>query len=324
MPQTSVLTPEEKEHFLTHGWIRIPRAFTKKQAESVTGNVWTRLGMSLTDKSTWSVKRRINMPSHFDFDASEFAPRAWAAVCELCGGEDRVSPASKMWKDSLIVNLGTVEGEGRPVPPQELDEWHVDGDFFVHYLDSPEQGLLITPLFTDIMPGGGGTVICPEAIPKIAKHLHDHPEGVSPRMIPRGEPDFSEANLEFFNAIARNSSNFVEATGQVGDVFLFHPLMLHCASTNPLRNVRIITNPPVSLNAPFCFDREDDNYSLVEQMTLQALGKDRLPGWKIAAPREGVVPERVRIQERMRLEELRRLEEAKRKMESSQQISAAA
>jgi len=99
------------------------------------------------------------MPSHMNFDASEFAPRAWAAICELCGGEDRVKPASKMWKDSLIVNLGTPEGEDKPVAPQDLDGWHVDGDFFVHYLDSPEQALLVTPLFTDIAPSGGGE--CP-------------------------------------------------------------------------------------------------------------------------------------------------------------------
>lgn len=280
--------------------------------------------MSPTDKSTWT-RLRTNMPWHREFDASQFAPRAWAAICELCGGEERVVPESKMWRDSLIVNLGAAEHEGKPVPPQDLPEWHVDGDFFVHYLDSPEQGLLVTPLFTDIMPSGGGTMICPEAIPKVAKHLYDHPEGVSPRMTPRGEEGFTqEKDLDWFCRLAKSCGNFVEATGSVGDVYLMHPLMLHSPSSNALRNVRIITNPPVFLREPFCFDREDGNYSLVEQVTLRALGKERLSGWKIAGPREGVVPERVKIQERMKMEELRRLEEVKKAQGGMQEVSAAA
>lgn len=342
MSSTSVLTPEEKEHFLTHGWIkyvhttstprpasnplsRISNAFTKAQADTFTANVWTRLNMDPNDRSTWT-RLRTNMPWHNTFDASEFAPRAWAAICELCGGEDRVDPESKLWRDSLIVNLGAAEHDGKPVPPQDLPEWHVDGDFFVHYLDSPEQGLLVTPLFTDIVPNGGATFICPEAIPKVAKHLYEHPEGVSPRMTPRGEPGFTEEkDLEWFCNMAKSCDNFVEATGEVGDVYLLHPLMLHAPSSNALRRVRIITNPPVSLREPHCFDREDGNYSLVEQATMRALGKERLDGWKITAPREGVVPERVRIQERMKQEELKRLEELKAKEgQQAAAVSAAA
>ncbi|KAK3375254.1 hypothetical protein B0H63DRAFT_453048 [Podospora didyma] len=308
-----VLTFEEREHFLAHGWIKITNAFTKDQAKTATKDVWTRLGMSETDKSTWE-QWRVHMPNHVEFDAAEFAPRAWAAITELCGGEERLAPAARLWRDSFIVSLGTPEGEGKPVTPQQLDNFHVDGDTFVHYLDSPEQGLLVIPLFSDIEADAGGTVICPEAIPVLAKHLHDHPEGVSPRMTPRGGPDFAqEQNLDWFNAVGRGCSHFVEATGQVGDIYLLHPLMLHSASTNAKRNVRIITNPPVALSKPFCFDREDGDYSPVEQVTLRALGKTRLPGWKITAPREGVVPERVRIQERMKKEELQRLEELRAK-----------
>jgi len=292
----------------------------------VTQNVWTRLGMDPEDKSTWC-RLRTNMPWHSKFDASEFAPRAWAAICELCGGEDRVHPDSKMWKDGLIVNLGTPEGEGKPLDPKALEGWHVDGDFFVHYLDSPEQGLLVTPLFTDIVPGGGGTVICPDAIPKVAKHLYEHPEGVCPRMTPRGGANFKrEKDLRWFNGLARSCDNFVEITGTVGDVYIMHPLMLHSASSNSLRRLRIITNPPVSLNEPFCFDREDGAYSLVEQVTLHALGKENLKGWKITASREEVVPERIRIQERMKKEEEERLAALKKKATegTQQQVSAAA
>ncbi len=279
--------------------------------------------MDPNDRSTWT-RLRTNMPGHSTWDASTFAPRAWAAICELCGGEDRVDPDSKVWRDSWIVNLGAAEHEGQPVPPQDLPEWHVDGDFFVHYLDSREQGLLVTPLFTDIVANGGATFICPEAIPKVARHLYEHPEGVSPRMTPRGQPDFkAEKDLRWFCNLAKSCDNFVEATGSVGDVYLMHPLMLHAPSSNALRRVRIITNPPVSLKEAHCFDREDGDYSLVEQVTMRSLGRERLEGWKATGPREAVIPARVRIQEEMRLAELKRLEELKEK-EGEQPVVVAA
>jgi hypothetical protein len=42
---------------------------------------------------------------------------------------------------------------------------------------------------------------------------------------------------------------------------------------------------------------------------MRGIGKDNLKGWKITAPREGVVPERVRIQEAMKREEMKRMGE---------------
>ena len=66
----------------------------------------------------------------------------------------------------------------------------------------------------------------------------------------------------------------MEVTGKVGDVFILHPFMLHSASRNLRRNVRIITNAAVSLKEPFNFNRPDPkDYSLVEKKTLLALGR---------------------------------------------------
>lgn len=167
-----ILTTEQKAHFMTYGYVRITDCFTREKATEWTKDVWIRLGFSPTDKSTWT-SERINMPSHRSEPVQTFAPKAWAAICELLGGEDRIDAdaESAIWTDSLIVNLGTSEWEGRWSDPRELENWHVDGDFFMHYLDSPEQGLLVIPLFTDIQNHAGGTMVCPDAIPLIAKHL---------------------------------------------------------------------------------------------------------------------------------------------------------
>jgi hypothetical protein len=57
------LTEAEKEHFLKCGYLHLKNCFTRAQADELIAGVWTRLGMSPDDKSTWT-KPRINMPSH--------------------------------------------------------------------------------------------------------------------------------------------------------------------------------------------------------------------------------------------------------------------
>ncbi|KAH1682946.1 hypothetical protein KXX23_007258 [Aspergillus fumigatus] len=270
------LTEEQKQHWLEHGFIKIPQCFTKQDADNWTASIWARLGISPTDKSTWNTER-VNMPGHTVVDVKDFAPKAWDAICELVGGEERVTDWCKGWRDSWIINLGKPEYKpDDPLDFRTLDNWHNDGDFFTHFLDSGEQALLVIPLFSDIRSKGGGTVLCTDGIGLVAKHLSFH-----------------------------------EATGQAGDVYLLHPFMLHSASRNLLREVRIITNPPVSLKEPFNYNRPDGKYSLVEQKTLKELGRpEGLPEWRITGEREMLTPARVQIQEDMRQKELERLKEA--------------
>jgi len=315
--QQHPLSQDQIDFFLENGWVKLSNCFSRESAEELQATLWTRLGMDPNDISTWHTER-TNMPFFNEFLVSDFAPKAWGGICTLLGGADKVDGNASTWKDGFIVNLGTPQGHNKVVKPQELQGWHVDGDFFVHYLDSPEQGLLVIPLWTDIVAGAGGTFICPGAIPTIAKHLYENPEGVSPRFTPRAQnPEFKqEDGLKWFNELAASMPDeaFVEATGVVGDVYLLHPLMLHSASNNQLRKLRVITNPPVSVTEPFVFDREDGNYSAVERKTLKVLGKDRLEGYKIKAERQQIVPERVRIQEEMKRKEeerLKKLQEGK-------------
>ena len=111
----------------------------------------------------------------------------------------------------------------------------------MHFLDSPEQALLVIPCWSDVESNGGATWICEEGPAKIGKYLYDHPEGVTPRMSARNtNPDQALGGLEYFiNAINEApDSSFHEMTGKKGDVILMHPLMLHSASKNGRRLVR--------------------------------------------------------------------------------------
>ena len=232
-------------------------------------------------------------------------------------GVGRINEDNSTWGDSFIVNLGTPELETleSDVEPRDLDNWHVDGDFFVHYLDSPEQALLVIPLFSDIKPRGGGTYICPDGIDHIAKYLAAHPEGVLPfpgKLIPSttSSPNPPDDPVGWVHhAAVQNCSCFAEMTGDVGDVVLMHPLMVHSASKNYLREARIIINPPVSLYEPFNFNREDlTELSLVERKTLRSLGVDRLD-FRPTTERRRLVPKSLAAKNAMLEEEKRRLAE---------------
>jgi hypothetical protein len=209
----------------------------------------------------------------------DFSPKVWSIICELSGGADRVLMEPKVMpppldepipqgvmNDSFICAFGDAQlkqkwkeaaGETGTVTPTSIDDltlaqkglldphdrnnWHVDGDFFHHFLDSPEQGLLPIVLFSNVNIGGGGTVICPDAISVLAKHLFEHPEGVRPDMSTLDQDAIEAAqekangNGYFANVVkTMPKESFLSATGKAGDVYLLHPLMLHSGAPNYL------------------------------------------------------------------------------------------
>ena len=271
------LSAEQVESFMKHGFLRLPGAIPLEQCDRWTRDVWHRLGMRADDKSTWTTERN-HMAKLGVAPARELAPRAWAAICELLGGEDRIARGGEMWTDGFIVNLGSPETEGRSTPPRDLRLWHVDGDFFTHFLDSPEQALLVIPCWSDVEENGGATWICDEGPKRIGKllvnrffffffffpsspHLelncpcivltkssfqYDHPEGLNPRMRPRDEPIDPFRHHSVFNDIIQDvpEESFHEMTGKKGDVILMHPLTLHSASKNGRRLASKAAAPP--------------------------------------------------------------------------------
>jgi len=241
------LTDEQAEHFLERGFVTLKAAFDAADARQWLDDAWLRFGYDRHDPGSWTEKR-IHLSSRSKVDARTFAPAAWRAAMDLTGGEDRVAQPWQ-WGDGFIANLGV--GDDRPwePPSPKVGGWHKDGDFFRHFLDSPEQGLLTFVLWTDMVHQGGGTFVAADSVPVVARFLADHPEGVLPR-------DFDYAGL------IGQCRDFVEMTGEAGDVVLLHPFTLHATSQNVLSLGRIITNPPLSLREPMIFNRSDtDDFS---------------------------------------------------------------
>ena len=290
--QTPVLSESDIEHFITRGYVRVRGCFSREMANDLTRRACERLYCSVDDPSSWP-SGVMRPPESQRVPFAEIAPRAWQAACELIGGADRAKTPCT-WGDGFIINFGRQPEHTWMAPsgaPHSWHKWHKDGDFFRHFLDSPEQGLLVIGIFSDIEPGGGATYIASDSIAPIARMLADHPEGIYP-------PDLLAPCKE----IAANCSDFVETTGEIGDVYLLHPFMVHSQSVNASNRARFIVNPPVMLREPMCFSREIPSaHSPVERGVLHALGVERYE-FVPARPREAVVPERI-LRERRAWEE---------------------
>ena len=289
-----VLTADDIELFMTKGYVKVSGCFTRAAAGEYTQHIWTRLGYREDDPSTWE-RDAIHMASHYDIDAATFAPKAWRAACQLVGGEERISTAeTSQWTDGFIVNLS--QGADQPwAPPGPASPgWHIDGSWFRHYLDSPEQGLLFVVLWTDVVHQGGPTAAATDSIGPVARYLAAHPDGLLPGTIPYME-------------IIKECHEFVEATGEVGDVYLLHPFVLHTRSQNTLRRPRFITNATLRLAEPMRFDRPDPaDHSPVERAVLNALGVETF-AFTATGPRERVVSPQSKEHEQMIVDERERM-----------------
>lgn len=290
----SVLTEAEVQHFIDHGFVVVKNCFSREFAQKYVEFAYQCLGYAPNDPATWE-KAIVHMPAFHHFKIKEVSPRAWGATCDLLGGEERIKNPDQTWGDAFIVNLRNGADRLWEPPTAETDGWHVDGDHFIHFLDSGEQGLLQVVVWQDIAHQGGGTFIAPDSLRPVVELLHAHPEGIDP---------FS--NL--WSTIASQCREFLETTGEAGDVVMLHPLMLHASSQNVSGIPRFMTNPCVPLKDPLNLHRANpSDYSPVEQAILRALNVESLD-FAPAVERQSVIPERVRIQQQMLEEERKSVE----------------
>jgi len=289
-----VLDHDQVEEFISRGFICLRGAIPQDFIEEATDNFWIRLGYDPHDPTTWS-EDYFGMPRHRAWMPEDVVPKVWGASCDLLGGEDRT--LQRPWSDSFVVNFGNGSDVPYEAPTPQTGGWHIDGDSYRRYLDSPELALLTVALFSDVQPKGGPTVLLPESVALISRYLNKHRDG--PHIVDMG-----------LKAIAEQCTEVVELTGDAGDVFLIHAYMLHAPSPNVLQVARIMHNPGIQLREPMCFDREDPSkYSPVERSILKGIGVDRLayaPEGPRERKRDHGAKRRAYIRaERKRIEEIR-------------------
>ena len=246
--------------FIEHGFVAVEGALSEEFCESVASSAFQRVGMVELDRSTWPTGR-TNLSVVHNWRMADVAPAAAAAVEELLGGRDIVAFSGV--QDNLIVNLPDPNAGWFAADEWEHPAagWHKDGDWFRHFLDSPEQALLVIVFWRDVTEEQGATYIAADSVGPVARLLYEHPEGLDPAEVLSAVP-----------TILRQCTDFRTLTGRQGTIVFAHPFMLHTASVNTTARPRLISNSSVMLRQPMSFARDDGAYNVVEQSILQHLG----------------------------------------------------
>jgi Phytanoyl-CoA dioxygenase (PhyH) len=264
--------------FVQRGMVTVRDALDPAFCEEVVARRLAELGVDEDDPTTWPSGRR-NLPATTVHPLAEVAPRAAEVLHELVGGADRI--AFSDLPDNLIVNFPDPGARWWPPTEHWAPEagWHKDGDFFRHFLDSPEQGMLGIVFWRDVTPDQGATYVVTDSIAPVARVLAEAPDGILPADFPTEQ-------------IVAQSNRFRALTGAQGSIVWAHPYLVHSASINKTDRVRIISNTTVMLCEPMRFSG-DDARSPVEQVVLDALGVNALD-FRPTHPRQHVTSERER------------------------------
>jgi hypothetical protein len=288
MSPYKVLTDEQVQSFLDKGYLIVKDCLEQSISQRWIDEAYERLGYDKNDPSTWTTDI-VWMDHKNQMPVREVAPKAWAAILDVVGGEDRLetqvmklpnsghfsSINSSLWSDAFIANFHRGADKPWQPPSAKITGWHKDGSYFRHFIDSREQALLTVVLWSDMLHQGGGTFIAPDSVRVIARLLYAHPEGIP-------------ANDFDFQSIISQCSQFEELTGKAGDFVILHPFMLHASSQNVLRVPRFMTNPPIVLKEPMNLNRTNPkDFSLLERATLHYLGLERYD-FKPTGPREAI------------------------------------
>jgi len=339
----TTLSPTQARHFVEHGWVVVKGAFSKQIAADIVACSWRELaeqGIMQDDPQTWKlgpytrtggppnvsimaargdeaaaaqmleIRTRYGLPPQSPL-LHDVAPRALGAQLDCIGGPDRMEDPERIrMPDSVAVNLCSEDGDLGEAGwrSTRAPGWHKDGWHFRHFLDSPQQGLLLAFFFSDILPNSGGTQICVDSVGVVARLLAQYPVGI--------HPDTVQSYIK--PHMIKESKEFEELTGEAGDLAIMHPYMVHRVAGNPSGRARFAQFPSIKLSRPMQFVRDEPSeYSLTELVVLKELGQLKRFAFATQAdyvkyPREDITPPPSRTEQEQRAIELALYEEQQR------------
>jgi hypothetical protein len=264
------------DEFLSTGMVVVEDALAPDFCEEVIARRFSELGISDSDSSTWP-KGWQNLPVTTAYPLEDVAPSAAAALFELVGPKESLSFYNV--PDNLIINFPDDPDLWWPPQLQHSAQahWHKDGDWFRHFLDSPEQGMLGIIFWRDVAENQGPTYVLSDSIALVAELLAAHPEGLDPP-------------IPILDIIDK-SQQPMPLTGRQGTVVWAHPFLVHSSSINASDRMRIISNTSVVMRDPI--ELSGPNVTPLGQSVLNALGVSGLD-WRVSGKRERVVSERER------------------------------
>ena len=139
--------------------------------------------------------------------------------------------------------------------------WHIDGKDMQHHVDTHKLVLVMLPLWSDIAPKAGGTVIKMGSYKIGCRVLADAaPDGLNHDELNRRVLPLTE------------DAKLMEMTGAAGDVAILHSCTMHGGGINFGDHPRMITNSFLNLKEKPRFDRPNpDDLSIYERSVAMAL-----------------------------------------------------
>lgn len=246
--------------FIRDGFIRLDQAFDKRTAGDARSILWKDTGCDPDDRSTWT--RPVIRLGHYaqpPFREAANAPTLSRALDQLVG--------TGRWLP--IGALGTFPIRF-PSPKEPGDDgWHIDVSFgdssdFMEWranVSSKGRALLMLFLFSDIGPNDAPTRI------RVGSHAD-----IARQLAPAGEAGLSLRELAADNFAGSARRPEITAVGEAGTVYLCHPFLVHAAQRHRGTAPRFLAQPPLLPREPICINREDGDYSPVEQAIRVAIG----------------------------------------------------
>lgn len=277
------LSPEEIEHFVERGYLLVRGCFPPEvAAELVRGTLVDRdpaprLGhrrmegeepldagsLDLADASTWG-RTRLDVETGRSLPIERFAPRLWSAIRTLIGPDRQI--ARWTMGESWVLNGFFAHAPAPPLDPRHygLSAWHIDAPSPRTTLDGRYDALVLLILWSDVDPGGGGTLYSGASLGHVVRCLEAHPEGVD------------TTSYAWGTNIVLGCGDVRELTGRAGDVLITHPFTLHAGQHNYSQRVRVLENPIISVEEPMRYRSDHASPSPVERAVIRRLSRPRL------------------------------------------------
>lgn len=254
------LSTSDRRMFFERGTVRIPRVFSRYEAERMVQQIWTLLhdkcGIRPDNPQTWTERQPTGFQSLTR--AGVFNAIAGPALHEVLTellGQGAWNP-NGTWGAPLVTF--PEKGKRWDVPRAQ---WHLD--FPARLRPSSLPGIRILAFLAPIAPGGGGTVVATgthllvEKLVAAGKAEDGHSTTVR-RLLAETYPDLSElwwGSPNGYSRIDRFMTEGVcadgvmvrveELTGEAGDVVFMHPWTFHAPAPNCNETPRMMVSHSV-------------------------------------------------------------------------------
>ncbi len=254
------LSNDQVTGFIRNGFVHVSQAFPAEVAEQCRTILWRKTGLDPEDPGTWTEPVvRIGGCAEEPFVRAANTATLHSAYDQLVGTDQWIAPRG----------LGTfpIRFPYRGDPGD--DGWHLDasyagpqGEARVN-LRSRDRALLMLFLLSEVGPNEAPTRI------RVGSH-----RDVAPLLAARG--DGGREWMELCQEAGPVSQHRPEtlATGRAGDVYLCHPFLVHGAQPHHGTGARFLAQPPLEPTGPLDLDRDDGDYSPVEQAVRDALDQN--------------------------------------------------